>query len=89
MFKPVASQRMRGFKAFLSGRKQHKGNLRNDRLERIECKSTPAQGPEKHAGIVAKNVEYRSQIALLTEHGRKRFQKDNGVFEARNPVPQL
>ena len=87
MFKQAAGQRMPCFTTFLPGRKQHKGNLRNDGLERIEHKSSPAQGPEKHAGIVAKNVEYRGQIALLIQYGRVRFQKSNGVFEARNPVP--
>ncbi len=60
MFKSVAGKRKPCFKAFLPGRKQHKGNLRNDWLERIEYKSTLAQGPEKHAGIVAENVEYGS-----------------------------
>ncbi len=58
MFKQVAGQRMPGFTAFLLSRKQHKGNLRNDGLERIECESTSAPGPEKHAGNARKNVEY-------------------------------
>jgi hypothetical protein len=86
MFKPVAGQRKPGFKAFLPGRKQYKGNLRNDGLERIKHKSSPAPGQEKHAGIIAENVEYRSQISLLIQNGRKRFQKNNGAFEARNSV---
>jgi hypothetical protein len=48
---------MPGFTTFLPGRKQHKGNLRNDRMERVERKSPSAQGPEKHAGNARKNVE--------------------------------
>jgi hypothetical protein len=50
MFEPTASKRMSCIAPLLFNRKQYKGDLRNDWLERIECKSADASRKKKHAG---------------------------------------